>query len=126
VRREGIDLLKAEYPSHEEARKQMRTKLMEFYAKNYPQIAESKKSEIQAAAEALGDAFERNVFPAMKVTWGTHPNHLGHENYPGCQRCHDGEHRTAAGRKIADDCDTCHTLLAQEEENPKILGELNP
>ncbi len=28
----------------------------------------------------------------MKVTWGTHPNNIGHMAYPGCFRCHDGDH----------------------------------
>jgi hypothetical protein len=25
---------------------------------------------------------------------------------------------------IADDCDTCHTILADEESDPKVLSEL--
>ena len=33
----------------------------------------------------------------MKVTWGTHPNHIGHMNYPGCFRCHDGGHAAKDG-----------------------------
>jgi len=28
------------------------------------------------------------------------------------------------GRKITQDCNTCHNLLAMEEASPKILGEL--
>jgi hypothetical protein len=45
---------------------------------------------------------------------------------PGCFRCHDGEHVTAAGKAISQDCALCHSLLAVEEVNPKILSELKP
>jgi hypothetical protein len=62
----------------------------------------------------------------MNIQWGTYPNHIGHQHAPGCFRCHDGEHRTADGEEISQDCFTCHTLLAQEEKDPAILKELQP
>ena len=31
-----------------------------------------------------------------------------------------------SGEVISQDCDTCHSLLAYEEEDPAIIGELNP
>ena len=65
--------------------------------------------------------YQRNVFPQMKVGWGTYPNNLGHDPSPGCFRCHDGNHTTADGRAIASDCSTCHELLAVEEKDPDIL-----
>ena len=43
---------------------------------------------------------------------------------PGCFRCHDGNHVSSDGRKINDDCDVCHDLLATEERDPKILKDL--
>jgi hypothetical protein len=60
----------------------------------------------------------------MKVTWGAYPNNLGHNDFPGCFRCHDDQHAAAGGRKVTQDCNTCHNLLAMEEASPKILGEL--
>ena len=66
----------------------------------------------------------RNVFPEMKLTWGTHPNNIGHEDFPGCFRCHDGKHKTAAGKVISDDCSACHQILAMEEKDPKVLADL--
>jgi hypothetical protein len=41
----------------------------------------------------------------------------------GCFRCHDGNHTSADGRTIKGDCDTCHTILAQDEKDPKILKD---
>jgi hypothetical protein len=60
----------------------------------------------------------------MKVTWGAYPNNIGHNDFPGCFRCHDDQHASAAGAKVTQDCNACHNLLAMEEASPKILGDL--
>jgi hypothetical protein len=60
----------------------------------------------------------------MKVDWGTYPNNIGHNNFPGCYRCHDEQHSSADGRKITQDCNSCHRLLAMQEAAPKILSDL--
>jgi hypothetical protein len=65
--------------------------------------------------------YQRNVFPDLKVTWGTYLNNLGHTDAPGCFRCHDGGHSTVTGQTITQDCDTCHKVVAVEEASPQIL-----
>ena len=60
----------------------------------------------------------------MKVTWGTHPNHIGHMSYPGCFRCHDGDHVAKEGKTLTQDCAACHNLLAVDEAKPKVLADL--
>ena len=60
----------------------------------------------------------------MRVGWGTYPNNIGHEDFPGCFRCHDGDHSTPQGEAITQDCGACHTVLAYEEDNPEILSAL--
>jgi len=60
----------------------------------------------------------------MNLKWGEHPNLIGHEESPGCFRCHDGSHTAQDGRTISADCNTCHILLAQDEQDPKILKDL--
>jgi hypothetical protein len=124
VKREGLRLIDAQYPSHEEARAVISDGLQQYYAENYPEIAESKADAISAAAEALGDAFSVNVFPGMNVWWDTYPNHIGHEQSDGCARCHKRSMRTADREQISDDCDNCHIVLAEEEENPDFLSLL--
>ncbi len=68
--------------------------------------------------------YNRNVFPDLKVTWGTYPNNLGHTDFPGCFRCHDGSHTAANGKTISQDCNVCHEPLAMEETKPAILKTL--
>ena len=45
-------------------------------------------------------------------------------DFPGCFRCHDGDHQSADGRTIPNDCATCHDLLAVDEKDPKVLQGL--
>jgi hypothetical protein len=126
IRRQGLEALKGEYGSHDEAREAIRSRLVSFYETEYPEVAASRREVIDEAAEEIGEVYSTNVFPVMNVEWGTYPNHIGHVDFPGCFRCHDDEHATADGETISQDCDTCHTLLAMEEEDPEILQTLQP
>ena len=58
------------------------------------------------------------------MTWGVHPNNLGHNDLPGCFRCRDSSHTGPDGQTIFNDCSACHNLLAVQEENPKVLTDL--
>ena len=124
IKREGLRAVQVDYPSHEAARAGIAADISAFYAKNYPDIAQSKADAVAQAGKALGDVYCWNVFPAMKVTWNTYPDHIGHKQSPGCFRCHDKKHATADGEKITKKCDTCHTLLAEEEQDPAILYQM--
>jgi len=124
IKKEGVGLLKANYPSDVEAKRQIESGMMSYYQKQYPQVYENQKFQIQQAITALQNVYSRNVFPKMKVGWGTYPNHLGHENFPGCFRCHDDSHKSKSGKTITQDCSACHDLLAVEEEKPLAISEI--
>jgi hypothetical protein len=66
--------------------------------------------DVDRAVSAVQEIYERNVFPQMKVTFGTYPNNIGHIDAPGCFRCHDDEHKSKDGAKIGQDCETCHAI----------------
>jgi hypothetical protein len=95
-----------------------------FYRSQYPAIWNAQQAQVNQAAETLATIYSTNVFPFMKVTWGTHPNNLGHNDYPGCFRCHDGNHNAKAGVSITNDCSACHNLLTMDDPNPKLLTDL--
>jgi hypothetical protein len=124
IKREGLRAVQVAYPSQDAARKGIAEDIAAFYAKNYPEVAKSKADAVAQAGKALGDVYCWNVFPLMKVTWDTYPNHIGHKQSPGCFRCHDKKHKTDDGDKIKKDCDTCHSLLAEEEADPAILYQM--
>lgn len=124
VRKKGIELLKVEYPDHKTAQSRISTALNDYYRENYPELHRTHRNEVEAAAAGLFAVYERNVFPEMRVTWGTHPSHLGHDDSPGCFRCHDESHKAKDGRTITQDCEACHSLVAQDEKDPGILKQL--
>ena len=94
-----------------------------FYRGQNPDVLAAKAQLVKTAGDELVTLYCQNVFPYMKMTWGTHPNHIGHMEYPGCFRCHDGNHRLKTA-PIPQDCSTCHNLLAVQETKPKVLSDL--
>jgi hypothetical protein len=105
VRREAVAAAAADYSDRDAANAGIARRLNEFYAGG-----EHDSRLVTQAIDATRDIWNRNVFPAMKVKWGTYPNHLGHVDSPGCFRCHDDSHKSSDGRAISGDCELCHTI----------------
>lgn len=124
IRKKAVELLKAEYPDRDTAQQRIVEGVKSFYRTNYQAIYDSRRALVEQSAENVANIYLRNIFPSMKVTWGVHPNNIGHNDFPGCFRCHDGSHVSADGQAISNDCSACHNLLAVEEQNPKVLGDL--
>lgn len=124
VKKTSVALLKAAYGSRSEAEARIPAAFESFYKEKYAAIYASKGNEVERSARGVLAIYKRNIFPEMKVSWGGYPNNLGHNDFPGCFRCHDDQHVAAGGRKITQDCGACHNLLAMEEAAPKILSDL--
>lgn len=124
IKKMGYDLITREYSSHEEAKNSIATGLRAWYRQKYPQLVENNMPLLEQAITGVQAAYVENVFPEMKIGWNTYKNFLGHKEDSGCFRCHDDSHATAAGETISADCDTCHVILAEEEENPEVLNNL--
>lgn len=104
TRREAIAALKDDYPSGDAAKSGIDARLRKFYA------AQSSDPVLPATISAVQEIYGRNVFPAMKVAWGTYPNNIGHTFFNGCFRCHDDNHKSKDGAVIKQDCETCHAM----------------
>lgn len=113
-----------EFATKEEARTAIANALIGFYKQNYADIYANDRKKVDQAVSGVQAAYLENVFPEMGIQWDTYLSHLGHTNELGCFRCHDEEHETEGGDVISMDCETCHTILAEEEENPEILNTL--
>jgi hypothetical protein len=98
----------------------IRERLEGFYTSEEPLPAGLRESLAPAVGEAVA-IWQQNVFPTMNVGWGTYRSFQGHF---GCLRCHDDEHRSTGGRVIPLSCDTCHGVLAFDEEHPEVLETL--
>lgn len=127
IRREAVKALKGEYASREDAALKIRQAINDFYAKEQPDLLRARAATVNDAVTEIVKIYHSNVWPHMKISWGAYPTFLGHNQVDGCFRCHDDEHKTASGKKISQDCATCHSVLAQDEKDPKILKDLtNP
>jgi hypothetical protein len=124
VRKKAVELLRREYPDRDTAERQIAEGMTAFYKAEHPDVVAKNAALLEGATAAVKAIYLRNVFPNMKLTWGSHPNHIGHEDTLGCFRCHDESHKAADGRAITQDCEACHTILAQDESDPKILADL--
>jgi len=117
LKKVAVEVLTRPYKTAEDAKATIAKELPAYYAKNYPAVATAKAKEIAKAVTVVQDIYGRNFFPAMKVSWNTYPNFIGHFYTPGCFRCHDGKHKSAEGKFISKDCEMCHTVLSQTQEN---------
>ena len=70
---------------------------------------------LRQAISAVQKLYADNYFPEMNANWSVYPDNIGHRDWPGCFRCHDGGHQTEDGKRTikANDCNACHTILSQ-------------
>jgi hypothetical protein len=104
IRREALAAVTPEYADRDAALTAIASRLREHYRG----LKSVDSQLVDRAVAGTQGVWASNVFPAMKVTWGTYPNHLGHLDTPGCFRCHDDEHTSKDGRVIRQDCGLCH------------------
>jgi hypothetical protein len=102
ARREGVRLVKASYDTQDAAARAIDQELRGFYQSRGGSIDEQ---AVARTVAALQDLYRRNVFPPMKVMWGTYPPNGGHTAATGCFRCHDDSHMASDGSTISADCE---------------------
>ncbi|MFQ5854390.1 MAG: cytochrome c3 family protein [Anaerolineae bacterium] len=110
----GVDVLGEQFRSHEEARRETE-KLEVWYQQNYPDFYTKKRNSIRVAIEQIKKLYTETVFPDMDIGWATHPDNLGHKEFPGCFRCHDGKHLSPEDEAIRLECNLCHGI-------PEVTG----
>jgi hypothetical protein len=109
IHREAVKVLKATYSSQDAAGAEISRLLRDFY-RPLPKAPGMDDADVERAILGIQDLFRRNVFPDMMVGFGTYPNNIGHVDSPGCFRCHDDNHKARDGKKIGQDCETCHAI----------------
>jgi hypothetical protein len=106
IKTNAMHVLTLPYKTETEARESIAATL----AEKYPNDA-----RIKTAIATLQQIYSENFFPEMKADWSSYPDNVGHMIWPGCFRCHDGQHKTEDQKMTikANDCNACHTILAQ-------------
>jgi len=110
----SIDALEGSYSNKLVALDSIKSVVEDFYKTRYPHIDSIKNKDIEKSIVQLQGIYQRNYFPEMDVSWKKYPNNIGHLYSEGCFRCHDGKHVSEDGRVITKDCNSCHTILAEQ------------
>jgi nitrate/TMAO reductase-like tetraheme cytochrome c subunit len=106
IKTNAVYVLTRKYTTDTQARDGIATALADRYPND---------SRIHDVIPVVQQIYRDNFFPEMKADWSKYPDDLGHMIWPGCFRCHDGQHKTEDRKTTikANDCNTCHTILAQ-------------
>jgi nitrate/TMAO reductase-like tetraheme cytochrome c subunit len=81
-----------------------------YYEQYYPEFYAANSELVVDAIAALQNAYAKSVFPEQKADWNSHANNIGHQDSPGCFRCHGGKHMNAAQEAIRLECNLCHSI----------------
>ncbi len=126
IKRQALNAVQKSYKSTEEALEGIATELRGWYSEHYPELVNTQPKLLEHGIKGVLAAYSENVYPEMRIKWDTYKSFLGHPGFEGgCFRCHDDSHETEDGEVISMDCDTCHVVLAEEEEDPEILRLLS-
>ncbi len=120
VKATTVGALETPYATKKGAQDSIRMIIEEYYKTNYPELVASRQADIERAIVETQKIYSRSYFPEMRVSWKKYPDNIGHMYDPGCFRCHDGKHVSDDGRVLSKDCNTCHTILAQQFERDTL------
>jgi c(7)-type cytochrome triheme protein len=111
VKKVAVEAMVRPYASVAEADRGIEQFIRAFYDKEYPDVAKAYDQRLRPAVEEVKRVYRQNFFPEMRVTWKAYPDNIGHKEFPGCFRCHDGKHVSKDGRPINSTCSVCHEFL---------------
>ncbi len=106
IKKNAVAALAGTYASEKDATEKIAAGL----AGQYPN-----EPRIRTVIGVVQDLYLQNVFPAMKASWKSYPDNVGHKDSAGCFRCHDNQHVATTDKKktIQADCNGCHVIFAQ-------------
>jgi nitrate/TMAO reductase-like tetraheme cytochrome c subunit len=109
VKQQGVEVLERVYETEEEAAQAIAA-IADFYQTTLPDVYNTRRADVEQAVAQLQNIFDRTAFPFMNVTWQSHRNNVGHRDFPGCFRCHDGQHLSKDNEAIRLQCNICHAI----------------
>ncbi len=117
IHKKSVEVLSGSYKNADEA-DQAIDALDAVYQKEYAAFYQKNSAKIKDAIAYLKTTYRNLVFPTQDLSWTTHPDNVGHKDWPGCFRCHDGKHFTQDNKKaIRLECNVCHTLPEVAQAN---------
>ena len=109
IKDQGVSVLEKTYASAAEAATAI-AGVEDFYRTQHPDLYAAREEDVKRAVAEIQNIFNNTQFPATGADWQTHKNNIGHKDFPGCFRCHDGKHLSADNQAIRLECNVCHTI----------------
>lgn len=125
LRRHATEILGTSFESTSDALETIDRELRERYASRME--GPRGRALVEGNIERLQAIYQENFFPEHNVDWRVYPDHIGHFEFPGCNRCHGTDHReVSTGAIISNDCSLCHEIIEQSEgvatRAPAVFG----
>ncbi len=113
------------YESSAEAAESI-SELTDFYSETYPDFYAENGELVAQAETVLASLWDENNYVEQELAWDTHPNNIGHRDWPGCFRCHDGEHTSTEDPQeaIRLECNLCHSV--PQVVRPNVIEPMLP
>ena len=118
IKQYGGEVLGKKYATEQEAATAI-AGVADLYKTQHPEVYTAREADIGTAVDGLQKIFDKTAFPYMNVNWESHPDNIGHKNFPGCFRCHDGKHLSSNNQAVRLECNICHSV-------PEVAGPGQP
>jgi hypothetical protein len=109
IKEQGVAVLEKKYATVEEGTTAIAA-VEDYYRTQNPDLYAAREQDIKKAVAELQTIFSNTQFPATGADWETHKNNIGHKDFPGCFRCHDGKHLSSDNQAIRLECNLCHSI----------------
>lgn len=113
IKKISMDVLRQTFSSKDTALLTIKDQIVSFYKTGHKDFYKQDSSLINQAVSSIQLAYSQNTFPGMKVAYDVYPDHIGHLEFNGCFRCHNGTFKSESGRTITKDCNLCHIIVGQ-------------
>ena len=121
AKRELVQAVVQPYASKEAGLNGVAEAIRSYYRDEHPDVHSEREATVGKLVEAGQRIYKSYFFPKMNVRWDTYPNDIGHLIFPGCFRCHQGQHVNGHGETIEHSCEVCHDFL---EGKPEAGGHI--
>jgi mono/diheme cytochrome c family protein len=136
IRRQAVAVMRASYVNEEQAVNGING-LEAYYQTVYPEYYSQNKESVSEAVQSIQEIYDQSVHLEQESDWDTHPDNIGHDYFPGCFRCHGGQHLNSSQEAIRLECNLCHSIPVvagpfdfvaniQISRGPEPQSHLNP
>lgn len=116
IKAKGVEVLSQSFGSDLNLANQAIQRVEAYYQQNYPEYYQQNTAAVQNAVKELQTWYPKLHFPEQGLDWKTHPDNIGHKEWAGCFRCHDGKHFTQDRKEaVRLECNVCHSIPSISE-----------